>query len=383
MSSVVLLDPDPTRRPALAAAIAVEHEVHACGDPREAARHLDRGDRVLLADSDAYPTATLLELSRSGRVAVPMILAGEPNRALAGAGAVFIDKPFSVTTIREAMLALSASRRCDTTREGPAAYRPAEWTGAPGAGDGLDGPSPAIARAREEIARFAAFDFPVMILGESGTGKELAAKRIHRLSRRSGEPFVALNCAALGDELAASQLFGTERGAFTGAIDRRGALEEAGEGTLFLDELGEMRPPVQALLLRALEERETVRIGGGKPRDFAARVMTATNADLSSSRMRLDLLARLEILVLEMPPLRERREDIPWLAARFLAESGRDKSLSDAALEVLDGHPWPGNVRELRNVVYRAVVASGSRDSIEATDLRFHSLSRRDIGGRS
>ena len=383
MSSVVLLDPDPTRRPALAAAIAVEHEVHACGDPREAARHLDRGDRVLLADSDAYPTATLLELSRSGRVAVPMILAGEPNRALAGAGAVFIDKPFSVTTIREAMLALSASRRCDTAREGPAAYRPAEWTGAPGAGDGLDGPSPAIARAREEIARFAAFDFPVMILGESGTGKELAAKRIHRLSRRSGEPFVALNCAALGDELAASQLFGTERGAFTGAIDRHGALEEAGEGTLFLDELGEMRPPVQALLLRALEERETVRIGGGKPRDFAARVMTATNADLSSSRMRLDLLARLEILVLEMPPLRERREDIPWLAARFLAESGRDKSLSDAALEVLDGHPWPGNVRELRNVVYRAVVASGSRDSIEATDLRFHSLSRRDIGGRS
>jgi len=382
MSSVVLLDPDPTRRPALAAAIAVEHEVHACGDPREAARHLDRGERVLLADSDAYPTATLLELSRSGRVAVPMILAGEPSHALLRAGAVFIDKPFSLSTIKEAMLALASAECRDTARECPAIYRASEVNAPPGSGDGLDGPSPAMARVREEIVRFAAFDFPVMILGETGTGKELAAKRIHRLSRRAGKPFIALNCAALGDELAASQLFGTERGAFTGAIDRRGALEEAGEGTLFLDELGEMRPPVQALLLRALEERETVRIGGGKARDFAARVMTATNADLSADRIRLDLLARLEILVLDMPPLRERREDIPWLAARFLAESSRDKILSAGALEVLDGHAWPGNVRELRNVMYRAVVASGSRDLIDAADLRFHTLSRSRVGGR-
>lgn len=381
MSSVVLLDPDPTRRPALAAAIAVEHEVHACGDPREAARHLGQGARVLLADSDAFPAATLLELSRSGRVAVPMILAGEPSRALVRAGAVFIEKPFCIATIREAILALSTSARCDTARDGVAPYRAFEGTAAPHEGDGLDGPSPAIARTREEIARFAAFDFPVMILGESGTGKELAAKRIHRLSRRTGKPFVALNCAALGDDLAASQLFGTERGAFTGAIDRRGALEEAGDGSLFLDELGEMRPPVQALLLRALEERETVRIGGGKPRDFAARVMTATNADLSAGLIRLDLLARLEILVLEMPPLRERREDIPWLAARFLAESNSAKTISAAALEILDGHPWPGNVRELRNVMCRALVASGSRETIEASDLHFHSLSRSGRGG--
>jgi two-component system response regulator AtoC len=227
------------------------------------------------------------------------------------------------------------------------------------------GTSPAMIELYKEIAQVAPTHATVYIHGESGSGKELVARTIHERSRRAAGPFVAVNCAALTESLLESELFGHEKGAFTGAqATRRGLFEEAAGGTLFLDEIGDISPKLQAQLLRVLQEGEVRRVGGNQPIQVDVRVITATNRDLAhemaAGRLRSDLFYRLSVVTLEVPPLRDRGDDLVVLARHFAArhslELGRaNPELSDPALGLLALHSWPGNVRELENAMARAV----------------------------
>jgi DNA-binding NtrC family response regulator len=218
----------------------------------------------------------------------------------------------------------------------------------------------------------------VLVSGESGTGKELVAQTLHQLSQRASQPFVPLNCAAIPDTLLESELFGHEKGAFTGAITRRqGAFELANRGTLFLDEIAEMTPATQAKLLRVLQERSFRPLGGQREQSVDIRVVAATNVDpleaVRQNKLREDLYYRLNVFAIQLPPLRDRKGDVPLLVQAFLKEfnSRNGKTIvgaSDRAMDILERHSWPGNVRELRNVIERAtIVAKG--DHIEPADL--------------
>jgi two-component system nitrogen regulation response regulator NtrX len=233
----------------------------------------------------------------------------------------------------------------------------------------LLGTSPAMQRLKEEMRRVAPIPSPVLIVGESGSGKELVARDLHALRGPEGAPFVAVNCAALPETLVESELFGHERGAFTGADRaRRGAFEQAEGGTLFLDEVGELPLAAQAKLLRVLESRELSRVGGERTIQVDARVVTATHrdleADVEARRFRQDLLYRLNVHVLRVPALRERPSDVPLLVRHFLTSlcerfGIRPKTVDEGALRVLQAYDWRrNNVRELRNVVERLVLAS-------------------------
>ena len=233
----------------------------------------------------------------------------------------------------------------------------------------LIGNSPAIRRLREAIARVAPIPSPVLIMGESGSGKELVARDLHRHGPSPSGPFVAINSAALPENLVESELFGHERGAFTGAsATRKGAFEAAERGTLFLDEIGEMPLAVQAKLLRVLEERKVTRLGGNRSISVEARVVAATNRDLeaevAAGRFRQDLYFRLSVHMLRVPPLRDRLSDVPELASGFAATISerfriRPKKISGDALEALMSYDWSrNNVRELRNVVERMIIAA-------------------------
>ena len=243
---------------------------------------------------------------------------------------------------------------------------------------GMVGESEAMRKVYQFIARVAPTDTTVLIRGESGTGKELAAQAVHQNSPRRERPFVAINCAALAETLLESELFGHERGAFTGALaQKKGKLEVADGGTLFLDEVGEMSPAMQAKLLRVLQEREFERVGGTRTIRVDVRVVTATNRDLEEAvkqgGFRQDLYYRLNVVSFEMPPLRERRDDIPLLANYFAAKYGakfkrKVTGLAAKARECLAAYDWPGNVRELENAIERAVVL-GSTERILPEDL--------------
>jgi Nif-specific regulatory protein len=228
------------------------------------------------------------------------------------------------------------------------------------------------------VSRVAARESTVLIQGESGTGKELVARAIHSNSARANRPFVAINCAAIVDTLLESELFGHEKGAFTGAVgQKKGKLEMAEGGTVFLDEIGELAAPLQAKLLRVLQEREFERVGGTRPIKLDVRLITATNVDLNEAsrngKFRQDLYYRLNVVSLEIPPLRDRAEDIPLLAAFFTARYServkrRVAGISPKARACLLRYPWPGNVRELENAIERAVVL-GSTELILPEDL--------------
>jgi len=235
---------------------------------------------------------------------------------------------------------------------------------------------PPARRLRRYSAR-ASTSLPVL-LGESGTGKEVLARALYRRSRRAGGPFVAVNCAAISTSLLESELFGHERGAFTGAVARKpGRFELADGGTLLLDEVAELSPEAQAGLLRVLEERKLMRLGGTSLVAVDVRVIAATHVDLKEAvaarRFREDLYYRLSVLVTVIPPLRERREDVEALARHFLdllarRATRRVDGIAPAALDALTSYRWPGNVRELRNVIERAVML-GTGDVIEVDDL--------------
>jgi two-component system, NtrC family, nitrogen regulation response regulator NtrX len=233
----------------------------------------------------------------------------------------------------------------------------------------LLGASPAMRTLKDAIARVAPVPSAVLITGESGSGKELVARDVHRLGSNPREPFVAVNCAALPEHLVESELFGHERGAFSGAVtQRKGAFESAGRGTLFLDEIGELPLAAQAKLLRVLEERAVVRLGSSRAVPIPARVIAATNRDLTAEitagRFRTDLYFRLNVHTLHVPPLRDRLSDIPDLAERLLATTCerfrcRRKHLGASVLPLLMAYDWhQNNVRELRNIIERMVIAS-------------------------
>jgi PAS domain S-box-containing protein len=228
------------------------------------------------------------------------------------------------------------------------------------------GTSSALKNVLSRISKVAPSDSTVLITGETGTGKELVARAIHRRSRRSGRAFVSVNCAAIPRDLILSELFGHEKGAFTGAMQRRlGRFEMADGGTIFLDEVGELSPDTQVALLRVLQEREFERVGGGQPIRVDVRVIAATNRDLQAAvangTFRQDLFYRLNVFPIEVPPLRERREDIPVLVEyfidRYASKAGKNiRAVNKKSLELLQSYPWPGNIRELQNVIERSVI---------------------------
>jgi two-component system nitrogen regulation response regulator GlnG len=281
----------------------------------------------------------------------------------------YLVKPFAMADVQQ--LARTALARAQTDIA-PAPPAEAE------APFGLIGRSLAMRDVYKRIGRAAPTELPVLIEGESGTGKELVARAIHGISNRSSGPFVAVNLAALPKELVESELYGHEKGAFTGAsAGRPGQFELADGGTLLLDEIGEMPLDLQPKLLRALQEGEIARVGAGRAARVNVRVLAATNLDLAravaAGRFRADLYYRLRVLPLRLPSLRERREDIPLLAEHFIRRDGprlrgRDVQLGPGVIEALSRHTWPGNVRELENTL-RAAMLESADASITLADL--------------
>ena len=243
----------------------------------------------------------------------------------------------------------------------------------------LIGDSASMQSLRRLIERAAPSDMPILILGENGTGKELVARAVHDLSPRRANPFVKMNCAAVPAELIESELFGHEKGDFSGALDqRRGRFEQADGGTLFLDEIGDMSPSMQAKLLRVLQDGEITRVGGTGVVRVDVRLISATNRDLdallSEDRFREDLYYRINTVTIRTPPLREHASDVPALAAHFVAAASRrnhwkPRRLAADALELLRQQPWKGNVRELRNVIERVLILTDA-DPVAAADVR-------------
>ena len=250
------------------------------------------------------------------------------------------------------------------------------------------GSSEALGKVLSQVAKVAPSDSTVLILGETGTGKELIARAIHKRSRRADRAFIGVNCAAIPPSLIASELFGHEKGAFTGATQRRlGRFESAIGGTIFLDEIGDLPQEIQVVLLRVLQEREIERVGGNQPVPVDVRVLAATHHDLNAlvaeGQFREDLLYRLNVVPIEMPPLRERVADIPVLVEYFIDRFGRRagrkfRAIDKKSLKVFQAYGWPGNVRELQNVIERAVILSeGETFTVDETWLK------RDLPGGS
>ncbi len=286
----------------------------------------------------------------------------------------FIQKPVDPTRLKTILA--NAARQLDTDLELEVTRRQLRQSGVLGA---LVGHSKPMQEVFGLIERIAPSNVSVLITGESGTGKELVARTLHDLSERKGRPFVAVNCAAIPETLMESEIFGHEKGAFTGAVERRaGCFELAEEGTLLLDELGEMPIGTQAKLLRVLEERKLRRVGARTEQDVDVRVLAATNRDpeeaVAAGQLRSDLFYRLNVFHIHMPPLRDHREDIPDMAGAMLAEMNlkhgrRVGGISTAVLERLEQHEWPGNGRELRNLMERAVILAQDGGLIELAQL--------------
>lgn len=282
----------------------------------------------------------------------------------------FLEKPLTpesvLLTLRSALELRQARREARALREDL------------GLAGEMVGSSPAMARVRALIERIASSDARVLVMGESGTGKELAAAAIHRLSARRDRPFVRVNCAAIPRDLVESEMFGHERGAFTGAIDRRiGRFELADTGTLLLDEVGDLGAEAQAKLLRAIEAHEIERVGGNKPIHVDVRIVSATNMDLERAardgRFREDLYFRLNVIPLSLPPLRERPGDLAPLvlhfSALYRARSGRPAPRwSEGAMALMQRYRWPGNVRELANIVERLAILH-PREEVQPEDV--------------
>ncbi len=324
-------------------------------------------------------SSSLFDAQVRSLLCVPLILAGQ------SAGLIYLDSTRFLERFTEhhlklmtavagiAALALENARRWESLRNENRRLR----TEAAIEHD-MVGESPAMAAVFQKIARLAPSDASILICGESGTGKELAARALHRNSPRADKPFIAINCAAITETLLESELFGHERGAFTGAVGAKpGQFEVAEGGTVFLDEIGEVAPALQAKLLRVLQEREFYRVGGTKPIRVDIRVVAATNKDLAAEvaagRYRQDLYYRLNVVSFTMPSLRDRKPDIPLLAQHFVDRFSRKckravKGVSPEALACLTNYSWPGNVRELENAIERAIVL-GSGDWIIPEDL--------------
>jgi DNA-binding NtrC family response regulator len=364
---ILVAEDDDLTLELLATVLAGEHyEVVTAHDGREALDHLRQSPFDLVL-SDVQMTqasglevlATVVKLQPDTPVVLITAYAspGAAMDAIGGGAADYLSKPIDIARLRATVArALERRRLAQANRSLRAAVADRKI---------IVGTCPAMLELYKEIARVAPTDTPVLITGESGSGKELVARTIHERSRRAGRPFVAVNCTAVAEGLLESELFGHERGAFTGATAaHRGFFEAAEGGTLFLDEIGDVPAKMQGELLRVLQEGEIRRVGGSAAIRIDVRVLSATNRELDSEiaagRLRKDLAYRLNVVLLRVPPLRERGDDIVslalHLAGRHAALLGRpEPHISEEAMATIRGHAWPGNVRELENALARAV----------------------------
>ncbi len=350
---------------------AAGFHVHVCATEVEALAALD-GEQleVVLVAQALGPVATSSVVARAGHQhpEVPVVVLGsagtvqEAVDAMQQGAADYLAPPFDAESLVARIRRVLQRGRSEAAA---AAASPPAMTAAFG---GLVGSSPAIRRVLATIDKISRYKTSVLILGESGSGKELIARALHARGPRRQQLFVPINCATLGRELLENELFGHERGAFTGADERKkGLFELADGGTLFLDEIGEMDPSTQAKLLRVLERNEFRRVGGTGKVQVDLSVLAATNRDVEEAirtgKFREDLYYRLKVVTLTIPPLRERKEDIPALIDTFIADfnrrhGGRIQGISPQALTLLMAHDWPGNVRELKNAVESAAILS-------------------------
>jgi len=385
---ILIVEDDPHMREGLTASIEKKgHKVEVACDALEAKLKLAGQGFDLVITDLRMPKGSgmdVLDCARDLQPATPVVVItayGTVEKAVEAMkkGAVdFIQKPFSLTDLWETL------DRCLGSR------------GAHGPDRAGSDPQVILTRNSQMLlilqrARaVAGTKVPVLLQGESGTGKELLARFIHRNSPRAHKPLVAVNCAAIPDNLLESELFGHEKGAFTGAVSRKiGKFEQANGSTLLLDEIGEMSLNLQAKLLRVLQEWEVDRLGGNGPIAVDVRVIATTNADLlegvRNGKFREDLYFRLSVMPLRLPPLRERKEDIPLLAEHFLklacTEHSRSiRGFTPRAMEKLEGHDWPGNVRELKNVIERAVLLA-SGDLVGEKDVWIEQLAGKEPEG--
>ena len=381
MRTILIVDDEPAARYGMRRALEGKYKV-AEADSAAAARALlaaEPSDLILLdLVMPGEDGLTFLRWMRANEIETPVLVVSALDSAktavdaLQSGAADYIVKGYDIEELRKrvANILQLAELGAENTRLRRELVADGQF-------GRMLGSSAPMRRLFEMAERVAATDATVLILGESGTGKDLLAQEIHDRSPRAGKAFVAVNCAALPENLIESELFGFERGAFTGAAQqRKGKFELASGGTIFLDEIGDMNPVTQAKVLRVLENRKIERLGGSQSIDVDVRVISATHRDLSAEiaagKFREDLYYRLRVVTLELPALREHKEDIPALVDAFLAQFGarhsRKVKINRAALDLLSAYDWPGNVRELRNAVERSLVLCRG-DGITAADL--------------
>src|SRR6202162_755411 len=369
MNTILIVDDEPAARYGLRRALESKYRI-AEADSAEAARDAlltEKPDLVLLdVVLPGQDGLSFLKILRDQGSTMPVLMISALDAAKTAVDALrlgaadYLVKGFELDELRQRVANLL--KLASLEEENSSLRRQLVTEGQFGA---MIGRSEEMRRAFEIADRVAPTDSTVLILGESGTGKDLLAQEIHARSPRAGKAFVAVNCAALPETLIESELFGYERGAFTGAAQqKKGKFELASGGTLFLDEIGDMNPVTQAKVLRALENRTIERLGGTQPIPVDVRVISATHrnlgAEIRAGKFREDLFYRLRVVTLELPPLRAHKEDITLLAETFLsqlnARHNRKARLDSAAIELLARYDWPGNVRELRNALERSLV---------------------------
>jgi two-component system NtrC family response regulator len=383
---ILIVDDDEAIRTQMKWALSEHHDVHFAEDRKAAIEGFEAtSPAVTLLDLGLPPRpnecdeglAVLSEILAIDNTAKVIIISGQSEKQNAieavGAGAYdFLCKPVEMEELRLLL------RRCIHVTELEKEYHKLQQSQRADVFEDMLGTSPQMQAVFAFIRKVAVTNAPVLLLGESGTGKEMAAAAIHHRSTRKDGPFVAINCNAIPENLLESELFGHEKGAFTGAhMQRKGLLETASGGTLFLDEIGELPPAIQVKLLRFLQEQRLQRVGGRQEIQVDTRLVAATNADLkeliNNGKFREDLYFRLAVVTIRLLPLRERGEDIVFLAREFLqryaSQNGQAKMVfAPDALRAMNRYSWPGNVRELQNRVKRGVImASGSR--VNAKDL--------------
>lgn len=385
---ILIVDDDEAIRTQMKWALSEHYEVHFAEDRKAAEEGFEvNSPAVTLLDLGLPPRpnecdeglAALSDILAIDNTAKVIIISGQSERQNAieavGAGAYdFLCKPVEMEELRLLL------RRCIHVKELEKEYHKLQQSQRADVFEDMLGTSPQMQAVFAFIRKVAATTAPVLLLGESGTGKEMAAAAIHRRSTRKEGPFVAINCNAIPENLLESELFGHEKGSFTGAhIQRKGLLETASGGTLFLDEIGELPPAIQVKLLRFLQEQRLQRVGGRQEIQVDTRLVAATNADLkdliNNGKFREDLYFRLAVVTIRLLPLRERGEDVVFLAREFLqrygGQNGQSKMVfAPDALRAMNRYSWPGNVRELQNRVKRGVImASGSRVSAKDLEL--------------
>lgn len=372
MTKVLILDHSKSVRNTLRERLEYEGFAAEAVDSPSAVQALCERDEIDLVLTDRLPEGT--------HEGIPFIMLAERGSIEAAVEAVrsgaedYLTRPIDMNRLLQSIhrvVERSEEEQTEHPETPPMRPRRARRAHPSGATEAIIGSSSEIVHVRELIEKVAPCEARVLITGENGTGKELVARHLHAASRRSGAPFVEVNCAAIPSELIESELFGHERGAFTSAVkQRKGKFESADGGTLFMDEIGDMSPAAQAKVLRALQERKISRVGSDRDIEVNVRVIAATNKDLKEEirlgNFREDLYHRIGVVVIRVPALRDRATDIPILVRHFIEQIAAEykvapKKIDREALEELQSKPWTGNVRELRNAVERLMILSGEK----------------------